>query len=162
MPKLKEFIPHIRLWLVGDGDEREKLSAFAKKLGVENDVLFLRRKENVGDYINAADIYVSASKSEGLPFNIVEAMSLGKPTLASRCKGQEDIIANWRSGFLYELDRSDDFIRDVKLIHDGVYKLEKEAITARASEYSFDNVFEETLRVMTEAFDEKNNTRSFK
>ena len=162
MPKLKEFIPHIRLWLVGDGDEREKLSAFAKKLGVENDVLFLGRKENVGDYINAADIYVSASKSEGLPFNIVEAMSLGKPTLASRCKGQEDIIANWRSGFLYELDRSDDFIRDVKLIHDGVYKLEKEAITARASEYSFDNVFEETLRVMTEAFDEKNNTRSFK
>ena len=33
------------------------------------DVLFIGKRENVGDYVNAADIYVSASKSEGLPFN---------------------------------------------------------------------------------------------
>ncbi|MBQ7332933.1 MAG: undecaprenyl-phosphate glucose phosphotransferase [Clostridia bacterium] len=155
MPRIKEFIPHAKLWLIGDGDKREELSELAKKLGVENEVLFLGRRENVGDYVNAADIYVSASKSEGLPFNIVEAMMLGKTVLATRRKGQEDIIVSNKSGYLFEIDKSDEFAESVKLIHDGIKKLDENDIKARGHEYSYDEVFEETLQIMMEAANER-------
>ena len=142
MPRIKEFIPHARLWLIGDGDKRSELETLAKELGVENDVLFLGRRENVGDYVNAADIYVSAAKSEGLPFNIVEALLLGKTVLASRCKGQEDIIVSNKSGYLFELDKSDEYAESVKLIHDGIKKLNEDTIKARGEEFSYNEVFE--------------------
>ncbi len=162
MPRIKEFIPHARLWLIGDGEKREELEALAKELGVGDDVLFLGRRENVGDYVNAADIYVSASKSEGLPFNIVEALMLGKTVLATRCKGQEDIIVSNKSGYLFELDKSDEFAESVKLIHDGIKKLDESAIIARGMEFSYDEVFEETLQIMTEAASESSDFKHLK
>ena len=162
MPRIKEFIPHARLWLIGDGDKRDELETLAKELGVENDVLFLGKRENVGDYVNAADIYVSASKSEGLPFNIVEALLLGKTVLASRCKGQEDIIVSNKSGYLFELDKSDEYAESVKLIHDGIKKLNEDTIKARGEEFSYNEVFEETLQIMTEAASESSDFKHFK
>ena len=162
MPRIKEFIPHARLWLIGDGEKREELEALAKELHVENDVLFLGKRENVGDYVNAADIYVSASKSEGLPFNIVEALMLGKTVLASRCKGQEDIIVSNKSGYLFELDKSDEFAENVKLIHDGIKKLDEANIKARGEEFSYNEVFEETLQIMMEAASESSDFKHFK
>ncbi len=162
MPRIKEFIPHAKLWLVGEGDKHEELQELSKDLGVENDVVFLGKRENVGDYVNAADIYVSASKSEGLPFNIVEAMLLGKTVLASRCKGQEDIIVSNKSGYLFELDKSDEFAESVKLIHDGIKKLNENDIKARGEEFSYDEIFEETLQIMTEAASERADTKHLK
>ncbi len=162
MPRIKEFIPHAKLWLIGDGDKREELVELAKKLGVENEVLFLGKRENVGDYVNAADIYVSASKSEGLPFNIVEAMLLGKTVLATRRKGQEDIIVSNKSGYLFEIDKSDEFAESVKLIHDGIKKLDENEIKARGHEYSYDEVFEETLQIMMEASSERQDFKNLK
>ncbi len=162
MPRIKEFIPHARLWLIGEGDKRGELEALASELGVKDDVLFLGRRENVGDYVNAADIYVSASKSEGLPFNIVEALMLGKTVLASRCKGQEDIIVSNKSGYLFELDKSDEFAESVKLIHDGIIRLDENMIRARGEEFSYGEVFEETLQIMTEAASERTDFKRFK
>ena len=155
MPDIKKLIPHARLWLAGDGLQRAELEGLAKKLGVEEDVIFLGNRTDVGNYMNAADIYVSAAKSEGLPFNIIEAMLFGVPVLASRAKGQEDIIENGKSGYLFEPDKSNEFVECVKLIHDGIYTLKREDIIARAKEYSYDEVFSETLHLILEACDDK-------
>jgi glycosyltransferase EpsD len=162
MPRIKEFIPHARLWLIGDGDKRKELEDLAKELGVENDVLFLGKRENVADYVNAADIYVSASKSEGLPFNIVEALMLGKTVLATRCKGQEDIIVSNKSGYLFELDKSDEYAENVKLIHDGIKKLDENEIKDRGMKFSYGEVFEETLQIVMEAASESSDFRHIK
>ncbi len=157
MPKLKASVPNIKLWLVGDGapGTREELEALAARRGVSDDVVFLGQRADAADFINAADVYVSASKSEGLPFNLVEAMLLGKPTLASRVKGHEDVIENDLSGFLFELDRGIELAERVKEIYDGVKVLDKENIIKRANAYSYNEVFDETLQIMTEACDER-------
>ena len=116
----------------------------------------------MADYVNAADIYVSASKSEGLPFNIVEALMLGKTVLATRCKGQEDIIVSNKSGYLFELDKSNEFAESVKLIHDGIKKLDENEIKARGMRFSYDEVFEETLQIVMEAASESSDFRHIK
>lgn len=157
MPRIKDFVPNAKLWLVGDGEERENLQKQAEKLGVKNDVLFLGRRSDVGNYLNACDLYVSASKSEGLPFNIIEALLLGKTVLASRAKGHQDIIVNRVSGFLYELDKSDEFAECVKLVYDGELKVDVRDVKERGEFYSFNEVFEDTLQIIMEA---SNNERA--
>ena len=50
-----------------------------------------------------ADAAVSSSRSEGLPFNIMEAMYMGLPVIASAVKGHTDLIRDGENGFLYPL-----------------------------------------------------------
>ena len=48
-----------------------------------------------------ADIAVSSSRSEGLPFNVMEAMYCGLPVAASAVKGHVDLIRHGETGLLY-------------------------------------------------------------
>ncbi len=162
MPRVKGFVPEARLWLIGEGEARAELEALAERCGVREDVLFLGKKSDVGNYINAADLYVSASKSEGMPFNIVEAMMLGKTMLVSRAKGQQDVVVNDVSGFLFEMDKSDEFAESVKQIHDGEKKLLAHDITARGTHFSHDEVFSETLQIIMEACDARTELKNDK
>ena len=111
----KEGLP-IRLLLVGEGGEREVLEREIMQNGVENAVLLLGNREPVLPYLSITDLYVSASVSEGLPFNVMEAMSCGLPIVASDTKGQSDLLAN-TEGRLYPLDDVDAFC---KLIRDEI------------------------------------------
>ena len=55
----------------------------------------------IGPWYRMADIAVSASRSEGLPFNIMEAMYSGLPVVASGVKGHTDLLQRSGAGFLY-------------------------------------------------------------
>ena len=86
------YLPNATLILVGDGGERKSVEALARKLGVENRLEITGFTKNVASYLEKTDIYVSASKIEGLPFNIIEAMSYGLPIVASDVKGHVDLL----------------------------------------------------------------------
>ena len=58
----------------------------------------------MGPWYTMADAAVSASRSEGLPFNIMEAMHVGLPVVASAVKGHTDLITDGESGLLYPYD----------------------------------------------------------
>ena len=49
----------------------------------------------------ACDTVVSASRIEGLPFNLMEAMYYGRPIVASDVKGHHDLLAPNQAGLLY-------------------------------------------------------------
>lgn len=89
-----EILPDdVRLILAGKGKLQEKCKKIAKKLGVDDRVKFVGHVNNLEMlYGQGADICVSSSRSEGLPFNIMEAMASGLPIIASRIKGHEDLI----------------------------------------------------------------------
>ena len=67
------------LILVGDGQERKKLQNTFKR----KNILFHGAVDNVIDYLRAADVYISSSKSEGLPNGVLEAMATGLPVVLS-------------------------------------------------------------------------------
>ena len=150
----KELIPHIpnaKLWLVGEGESREELLYLAKGLGIKSAVRFFGSREDVADLLYASDLYVSAAVSEGLPFNIGEAMALGKTVVASRVKGHADMIKEGESGFLYTLNSTEEYISLVKKLYFKKISLDKNEIEKQFEKFSYGNVFMKTLSVISEA-----------
>lgn len=90
----------VKLALPGRGALWEECKTLAKQLGMEKRVLFPGLEPDMPRWYAAADLAVSASRSEGLPFNIMEAMYAGLPVVASEVKGHTDLLAHG-GGFLY-------------------------------------------------------------
>ena len=78
------------LVLLGDGPELQRLR---KKYKNARNTRFTGRVSNVGDYLDAADYYVSASRSEGLPLSVLEAMARGLPLLLSDIPQHREIVS---------------------------------------------------------------------
>ncbi|MBQ3017095.1 MAG: undecaprenyl-phosphate glucose phosphotransferase [Clostridia bacterium] len=150
LSKIKKDIPQARLWLIGEGQEKASLMEAARDYGVEDSVTFLGRRKNPADYMRDCDLYVSASKSEGLPFNIVEALGCGKPVLASRVKGHTDIL-DGGVGVLFDPDNTKDFVNKVSLIHSGKVTVDEMLIYEGYRNFSDATVFEDTYEKMKEA-----------
>ncbi len=90
------------LALVGGGLTEEECRAHVKEKGLEGRVFFPGFYRDMAPIYSIADAAVSASRSEGLPFNVMECMHMGLPFVASRVKGHTDLIENGENGLLYE------------------------------------------------------------
>lgn len=106
----------INLTLLGDGEDREKIEETIKNNHAENYIFTHGSKKNVEDYLKGSDIYVSASKTEGLPLSILEAMACGLPIVATNAGGTKDIVHNGENGFLVKVD-------DARELQDALLKI---------------------------------------
>jgi glycosyltransferase EpsD len=131
-------LPYKTLTLVGDGKERKSIEKYIKKHHMEERVHITGFTKNVGEYLKNADLYVSASRVEGLPFNIIEALASGLNIVASDIKGQRDILPREA---LYSLENEDDFIALVN--NPPLYQID-------AGIYSLDRVFDVNMRLYYE------------
>lgn len=96
--------PDVYLLLPGDGALLDRCKALAAELGVQDRVRFPGQVSDMGRWYQAADCAVSSSRSEGLPFNIMEAMHCSLPVVASAIKGHEDLVTPGETGFLFPSD----------------------------------------------------------
>lgn len=74
----------LRLYIIGDGEDRKTLEEQAEKLSIADKVTFLGRRENPYCYMKQMDAFVSTSRYEGQPLNIMEAMAIGLPLYCSK------------------------------------------------------------------------------
>lgn len=75
--------PNARLIILGDGKIRRYLRMICEKMNVRESVSFLGFKENVGYYLANSKIFVMASRAEGFPNAMVEAMAYGLPIVTA-------------------------------------------------------------------------------
>lgn len=109
--------PRVHLVLAGQGALWEGCKALAQELNVAERVLFPGYID-VNEWYSLADAAVSSSRSEGLPFNVMEAMYLGLPVVASTVKGHIDLLREGESGLLYPYGDTDAFVRQVTRLLD--------------------------------------------
>ena len=98
---MKRLPEQVWLALAGEGALQEECQKLARTLGLEERVVFPGQDRDIPAWYAAADAAVSASRSEGLPFNIMEAMYAGLPLVASGVKGHSDLIQDGVTGLLY-------------------------------------------------------------
>ena len=82
----------IRIAAVGRGPLRDTLSARHDELGLGNRFMFLGQRADVLTLLAGADVFVLASRHEGLPVALMEATSVGLPIVASRVGGIPQIL----------------------------------------------------------------------
>lgn len=93
-------LPEARFLLVGDGPERDRLSALARQLGLEAHVLFAGFRPDIPQVVAAQDLAVLSSTSEGLGLVLLEAMAGGKPVVATRVGGIPEVVEDGYTGIL--------------------------------------------------------------
>ena len=97
---LKKIIPELKILLVGTGNGELQYKNLAKKLCVEDQIKFLGYRNDVSSLMKLSDIAVSASRREGLPVNVMEAMATGLPLVVSDCRGNRDLVKHNENGYI--------------------------------------------------------------
>ena len=89
------------LLLPGQGALWEECRRTVSALGLEGRVVLPGQVEDMGCWYAAADAAISSSPSEGLPFNLMEAMYHALPIVASAAKGNTELITHGETGLLF-------------------------------------------------------------
>ena len=80
--------------IAGKGDLADELTGLARDLGIAERVHLLGYREDVAELYGAADLFVHPSYREGLPVAVIEAMAAGLPIVASKIRGNVDLITS--------------------------------------------------------------------
>lgn len=89
--------------IAGSGELLENLKKLAKECEIENTVHFLGYRTDVKDWYEISDVFVFPSYREGLSVSLMEAMASGNPVIASRIRGNTDLIDE-QGGYLFAPD----------------------------------------------------------
>ena len=92
--------PNLHYLVCGEGEERDNLVMLAKKCGVEDKVLFLGYRTDIGEIMASADLYAMPSFREGVPRALLEAMDLGVACIGSDTRGIRELLSNGEGGIL--------------------------------------------------------------
>lgn len=94
----------IQCWCAGGFDHEpnttQRLRSLVERLGIDAQMKMLGPRSDVPDLLNASDIFVLASRQEGLPITILEAMAAGKPVVATDVGGCSEVVRSGESGFI--------------------------------------------------------------
>lgn len=108
--------------VIGEGDEREKLTNLIKENHLENHFKLLGLKSNPYPYIKQADIYVQTSRFEGKSIAIDEAKILNKPIVVTNFSTAKDQINDGIDGLIVEMN-PDEVVEGIeRLINDSSLK----------------------------------------
>lgn len=98
LARLKTGAFHARI--VGDGPDRTHVESEIRRLGLADAVELMGEREDVDAFLDAADVFVLSSRSEGLPLSLLEAMAAALPVVASAVGGVPEVVVDGETGTL--------------------------------------------------------------
>ena len=118
--KISRLRPGVRFVIAGNlyVDREAWIRDRIEKMGLEKYVQHLGFRPDIERVFAMLDVFVLASDSEGFSLATVEAMALGKPVVATRCGGPEEIIEDGKTGILVEIDEGAAIAERVLWLHD--------------------------------------------
>jgi len=132
--------------IIGSGHSEDKLKKIASDLDLDNHIKFLGQKthDEIVPYMNACDIFVLPSLSEGLPVVLCEALAAGKPVVATKVAGTPEIVTK-NVGFLVRPKDSNDLSEKIILALNK--RWDKKKLLRRSKEFSVANSAKKLVNV---------------
>lgn len=99
----KEAGANLHLEVVGEGEERQKLETFRRRLDLDREVSFVGHVEDrqrIRELLSNANVFVLPSLTEGISWSILEAMAAGTPVIAAQVGGLPDILTDGQDALL--------------------------------------------------------------
>jgi len=109
LPDLAEEVPDLTYLICGDGADRSRLEAKAKRLGVADRTIFAGYipEEEKADHYRVADVFAMPGRTEGFGIVYLEAMACGVPVVASSADASQEAVRNGRLGTVVDPDDPD-------------------------------------------------------
>jgi L-malate glycosyltransferase len=92
--------PRAMFWIIGEGHLRDRLENLARKMAIENHMVFFGRRADTIHLVRRMSVGVICSESEGLSNAIMEYMAAGIPVVATDSGGTSEIVQDGITGFL--------------------------------------------------------------
>lgn len=134
-------------------DGNEEVSALKKlvaDLDIQDRVIFTGYRKDVAHLLNAADVFLLASYQEGLCISIIEAMACGLPVIASRIRGNTELVT--KNGFLCEVNDVEMYARALKKLYEDSdlrLTMRKDSIK-RSKQYDTEKALEKMAEIYRE------------
>lgn len=129
---VREFIPFVRLIIVGEGSERKKLVWLSEQLRLKEIIQWVGYQKKVERWYGYFDVYVLPSvKRESFGVTLVEAMASGVPVIASKIGGTQEIIDPEKTGMLAEPGSGQDLADQLIYLYNNRFEAKEMALRAR-------------------------------
>lgn len=115
----KRLPDHVGVYIIGSGEEKESLEIKIAQNSLSSRVFLLGRIENAKQYLKAFDIFTLTSRTENLPYVILEAGKAGLPVIASKVGGIPEMIENGQSGILVTKNNPGEVSRALEYLLDN-------------------------------------------
>lgn len=120
--KLKENGHKFKLLFVGDGKDTEKYKEMVKEYNLQEQIIFLGRKQNPYPYFKISDCVILTSDYEGYPVVFLESMILNKPIITTKVSDYEDIEGKYGYTTTKEID---DIYEKMKLFIENGFEIKE-------------------------------------
>ncbi len=104
IPDILRVYPQAYFLIVGSGELDTNLRIIAESFGVTNRIRFTGQIPDIEKALECMDLYVSASRWEGLPTTVLESMAAGIPVVATDVSGNRELIQEKITGWLVPSD----------------------------------------------------------
>ena len=142
--------------IVGEGIRITQLEAYAATLKVNDRVHFLGYRNDVAELLHTSDVFVFPSYREGLPVALMEAMATGVPAVASRIRGNVDLIEDGINGFLCDPSDEKSFADHISMLlsNDVLANSFSERSKEKIKNYDTENVLRATQEIYKSVLDQ--------
>ena len=124
--KTLDVIPNLQIIIIGEGEERKKLTWLAKKMEIDNLTWFVGEQAHLNKWFDGFDIFTTSRVNADLfdIFVLLNAMAAGLPIISTEDHGFDDIIEDKKNGLLLPKD-------DSELLAGAIIKLQQNKILSK-------------------------------
>jgi glycosyltransferase involved in cell wall biosynthesis len=123
--------------IVGDGEKRAELEELSKALGLQENVHFLGKRDDIENWFKRSKVFLLTSDSEGLSLALIEAMMCGLPAIVSNVGDLADIVEDASNGYLVDSRDPEEFANKMMEILNNENKYREFSIKATESAKRF-------------------------
>lgn len=109
--------PYYHLFICGDGPLKQYLLRLAEKLNISDKVHLIGYRKDIKQLLAISDVFVISSLREGLPRSTMEAMASGLPCIASRIRGNLDLLEDNNGGILVTPKGITEYVNALDTLH---------------------------------------------
>jgi teichuronic acid biosynthesis glycosyltransferase TuaC len=118
LARIKDSYPGLECRMIGEGADRGRFSALVRDLAISEQVHLLGRRSraDVAEAMRNCTVFVLPSRYEGLGCVYLEAMASGKPAIACRGQGIDEVIEHAKNGWLIPIDGLEELVQGLQIL----------------------------------------------
>ena len=162
MSRIKDTCPNLYLVLGGDGEQAEYLHGLVREYSLEGRVIFAGWIDDMDTFLNAVDISIISSVSEGFPYSVLESARAKCTMVSTRVGALTTVIDDGENGLLFDVGDDKRLAEHLEMLckDENMRKTTAERLFDKASrEYSFEAMVQAQRSIYQKVYERRENEK---